>query len=53
MSTLIPLLAQAATEPGGADNTSMIRIIAGILALLCVIAIIIRRKKKASKEDWS
>jgi len=24
-----------------------------VLALVCVIAIVVRRKRKASKEDWS
>jgi len=36
------------------DNTTTIRVIAGVLALVCVAIILIRRKKKASKEeDWS
>lgn len=47
----LALLAQAAPE-SGSDNTTIIRIVAGILAVACVVAIIVRRKKKASKEDW-
>ena len=35
------------------DNTNTIRIVAGVLALVCVVVIILRRKKKASKEDWT
>ncbi len=45
-------LIQAAPE-SGSDNTTIIRIVAGVLALVCVAAILIRRKRKASKEDWS
>ena len=45
-------LIQAAPE-SGSDNTTIIRIVAGALALVCVAAILIRRKRKASKEDWS
>lgn len=45
-------LIQAAPE-SGSDNTTIIRIIAGVLAVVCVVAIIVRRKRKASKEDWS
>ncbi len=45
-------LIQAAPE-SGSDNTTIIRIVAGVLALVCVAAIFIRRKRKASKEDWS
>ena len=41
------------TPDTGADNTNMIRIIAGVLAIVCVVVIVMRRKKKASKEDWS
>jgi len=49
---LVTLLAQAASETGS-DSTNLIRIVAGILALVCVVAILLRRKKKDSKEDWS
>ena len=49
---LISLLAQTAPE-GGADNTTLIRIIAGALAVVCIVVILIRRKRKASKENWS
>ncbi|PYR99018.1 MAG: hypothetical protein DMG12_21305 [Acidobacteria bacterium] len=42
-----------ATPESGSDNTTMIRVVAGVLALVCVIAIVVRRKRKASKEDWS
>jgi hypothetical protein len=45
-------LLQEASE-GGADNTTMIRYVSGILALLIVVVIILRRKRKASKEDWT
>jgi len=45
-------LFQAAPETGS-DSTNLIRIVAGILALVCVVAILLRRKKKDSKEDWS
>jgi len=38
---------------GGLDNTSLIRIVAGALALALVAIILIRRKRKASKEDWT
>ena len=41
------------TPETGSDNTTMIRVIAGVLALVCVVVILARRKKKASKEDWS
>ena len=44
-------LMQAAPE-GGSDNTVLIRIIAGVLALVCIVAILVRRKRNASKEDW-
>ena len=47
----LALLVQAAPE-GGGDYTMIIRIVAGVLALACVVAIIVRRKRKASKEDW-
>ena len=46
------LLFQAAPETG-MDTTTIIRVIAGVLALACVVAIIVRRKRKSSKEDWS
>ena len=45
-------LMQAAPE-GGSDNTTLIRVVAGALALVLVVAILVRRKRKASKEDWS
>ena len=41
------------TPEGGSDSTTMIRIVAGVLALVLVIVILARRKRKASKEDWS
>ena len=43
---------QAAPDTGS-DNTTLIRIIAGVLAIVCVVVIVVRRKKKASKEDWT
>jgi hypothetical protein len=48
-------LLQEATDTAAApaDNTNTIRIVAGVLALVCVVVIVMRRKKKASKEDWS
>ena len=46
-------LFQEAAETAPADNTNTIRIVAGVLALVCVVVIVMRRKKKASKEDWS
>ncbi len=52
MNSLIFLLAQAAPE-ADTGSSGMIRIVAGVLALVCVVVIIIRRKKKSSKEDWS
>ena len=42
-----------ATPETGSDNTTIIRVVAGVLALVCVVAIVVRRKRKASKEDWS
>jgi LPXTG-motif cell wall-anchored protein len=41
------------TPETGSDNITIIRVVAGVLALLCVVAIFVRRKRKASKEDWS
>ncbi len=41
------------TPESGADNTTTVRLVAGVLALVCVVVIIMRRKKKASKDDWS
>ena len=45
-------LLQAAPEDGS-DSSYMIRLVAGVLALVCVVAILVRRKRKASKDDWS
>ena len=42
-----------ATPDDGSDRTTTIRLVAGVLALVCVAVIIVRRKRKASKEDWS
>ena len=42
-----------ATPEGASDNTTIIRVVAGVLALVCVAVILVRRKRKASKEDWS
>ncbi|MBI4484333.1 MAG: LPXTG cell wall anchor domain-containing protein [Acidobacteria bacterium] len=42
-----------ATPESGSDSTTIIRVAAGVLALLCVVAILVRRKRKASKQDWS
>jgi LPXTG-motif cell wall-anchored protein len=41
------------TPDTGDGNMSTIRIVAGVLALAIVVVIFVRRKKKASKEDWS
>lgn len=35
------------------DNSTLIRLGAGVLALVCIAFILVRRKRKASKEDWS
>ena len=50
MTLALWLLQETAPETG--DNTTTIRLVAGVLALVCVVVIIMRRKKKASKEDW-
>jgi len=42
-----------ATPDAGSDNTNIVRIIAGVLAIVCIVVIIMRRKRKASKEDWT
>jgi len=42
-----------ATPESGSDNTTMIRVVAGVLALVCVVAIVLRRKRNSSEEDWS
>ena len=39
--------------PESDSNTTTIRIVAGVLALVCVVAILVRRKRKASKQDWT
>lgn len=48
---VIHLLAQATPEAGGGPST--IQIVAGVLAIVCVVVIIMRRKGKQSKDDWS
>ena len=45
-------LLQAAPE-SGEGSTNLIRVVAGVLALGLIVVILVRRKKKASKEDWS
>jgi len=45
-------LLQAPAE-GAADNTTPIRWVAGVLALAVVVIIFVRRKRKASKQDWT
>ncbi len=52
MPLLVVWLLQATPETGS-DNTTMIRVGAGVLALVCIAVILVRRKRKASKEDWS
>jgi LPXTG-motif cell wall-anchored protein len=42
-----------ATPDAGSDNSTLIRVGAGVLALVIVAVILVRRKRKASKEDWS
>ena len=45
-------LAQAAPEANSGPST--IQIVAGVLAIVCVVVIIMRRKGKQSKgDDWS
>jgi LPXTG-motif cell wall-anchored protein len=44
-------LLQAEAE-GGPDNITAIRVVAGILMLVCLAIFFVRRKRKASKEDW-
>jgi LPXTG-motif cell wall-anchored protein len=41
------------TPDTGSDNGTMIRVVAGAAALAIVAVILVRRKKKTSKEDWS
>jgi len=52
MMTFALWLLQATPEEGS-DRTTTIRLIAGGLAIVCIAAILVRRKRKASKEDWS
>lgn len=49
---LVHLLAQAAPE-AGSGGPSTIQIVAGVLAIAIVVIIIVRRKGKQSKDDWS
>jgi hypothetical protein len=42
-----------AAEESGSGSTPTIRIVAGVLALVCIVLILVRRKRKGSKEDWS
>ena len=42
-----------ATPDAGTDNSSTIRVVAGVAALAIVALILVRRKRKTSKEDWS
>jgi LPXTG-motif cell wall-anchored protein len=46
-------LLQATPDTGGDSSTTMIRIGAGIVALALIVIVFVRRKKKASKEDWT
>ena len=52
LATILTFLAQAAPETGTSDRTVIIRTIAGVLALACIVIIVLRRKKKATKEEW-
>lgn len=47
------LLLMQATPESGFDSTTIIRVVAGVLALVLVVLILMRRKRKASKQDWS
>lgn len=50
---LVYLLAQATPEAASGGPTT-IQIVAGVLAIVCVVIIIMRRKGKQSKgDDWS
>jgi len=51
MSLALWLLQDAPDSGDGNINT--IRIGAAILAIVAVVIIFVRRKKKASKEDWT
>lgn len=48
---LVHLLAQATPEASSGPST--VQIAAGVLAIVCVVIIIMRRKGKQSKDDWS
>ena len=50
--SLVLLLMQTAPE-SGMDSATIIRVVAGIVALGLVVFILARRKRKASKDDWS
>ncbi len=41
------------TPEAGTDRTTIIRLGAGVLMLVVIAVIVLRRKRKASKEDWS
>ena len=46
-------LFQATPDTPADSSTTMFRVVAGILAVAIVVIIFVRRKKKASKEDWT
>jgi hypothetical protein len=46
-------LLQEAQPDSGDGNLTLIRYGAGVLAIAIVVVIFVRRKKKASKEDWT
>jgi len=46
-------LLQATPDTPADSGTTPIRVVAAILALALVVIIFVRRKRKASKEDWT
>jgi hypothetical protein len=52
LASILSVLAQATPPEGASDKSLYIRIGAGILALVCLAIILVRRKRKAAKEEW-
>ena len=46
-------LLQDAQEGAAGSDTTLLRVGAGVLALVIIVFILVRRKRKASKEDWT
>jgi membrane protein DedA with SNARE-associated domain len=46
-------LLQATPDTPADSSTTTIRWVAGILAVALIVIIFVRRKRKASKEDWT